>query len=126
MKVLVVDDERDIKDLYLQRFRKEIRGGELEMIFAFSGNEALEVMGTLNPMDIVLLLSDINMPGMTGFDLLALVKEKYPYLTVFMVSAYGDLSNMNKAKSLGASDFITKPVDFNLLKEKIFHNKFAS
>ncbi len=120
MKILVVDDEIDIQDLYLQRFRKEIRSGELELLFAFSGKEALGVMETMHPMDVVLLLSDINMPGMTGFDLLKLVKEKYSYLTVFMVSAYGDVSNMSKATELGANDFITKPVDFALLREKIF------
>ena len=120
MKILVVDDERDIKELYLQRFRKEIRNGDISFMFAFSGNEALDVMGTLHPMDVVLLLSDINMPGMTGFDLLKIAKEKYPWLTIFMVSAYGDESNVGKAKTLGASEFFTKPVDFTLLRQKIF------
>lgn len=119
MKILVADDEPDVKDLYLQRFRKEIRNGEISFLFAFSGKEALDLMGTLHPMDIVLLLSDINMPGITGFDLLKLAKEKYPYLSVFIVSAYGDEKNMNKAKELGAADFFTKPVDFNLLRQKI-------
>ena len=120
MKILVVDDERDIQELYLQRFRKEIRNGDINFLFAFSGNEALEVMATLHPMDVVMLLSDINMPGMTGFDLLKIAKEKYPWLTIFMVSAYGDESNMGKAKMLGAAEFFTKPVDFTLLRQKIF------
>jgi DNA-binding NtrC family response regulator len=121
MKILVVDDEQDIEQLYRQRFRKEISSGELNLLFAFSVSEALEIMSHLDPMDVVLLLSDINMPGMTGFDLLKIVKEKYPYLTAFMVSAYGDAANITKAKTLGADDFITKPVDFNLLRQKIFN-----
>ncbi|HYV93430.1 MAG TPA: response regulator [Chitinophagales bacterium] len=120
MKILVVDDERDIEQLYIQRFRKEIRSGEITILFAFSGSEALELMSHLHPMDVVLLLSDINMPGMTGFDLLKVAKEKYPYITIFMVSAYGDESNAGKAKTLGADDFFTKPVDFKLLRQKIF------
>jgi len=120
MKLLIVDDERDIEQLYRLSFRKEIKEGRLQLMFAFSGSEALEVMATLEPMDVVLLLSDINMPGMTGFDLLQITKEKYPYLKIFMVSAYGDMSNQSRAKNLGADDFVTKPVDFTLLREKIF------
>src|SRR5438874_13400707 len=120
MKILVVDDERDIQELYMQRFRKEIRNGDISFLFAFSGNEALDLMAILHPMDVVMLLSDINMPGMTGFDLLKIAKEKYPWLSIFMVSAYGDESNMGKAKTLGAAEFFTKPVDFTLLRQKIF------
>ncbi|MEI7801396.1 MAG: response regulator [Bacteroidota bacterium] len=123
MKVLIVDDEMDVEQLYRQRFRKEIKAGELEMMFAFSTNEAMNVLSELAPMDVILVLSDINMPGLTGFDLLKFTKEKYPHLNVVMVSAYGDADNMNKASSLGASGFLTKPVDFNLLKEKIFSLK---
>lgn len=125
MKILVVDDEQDIEQLYRQRFRKEIRSGELNLLFAFSVPEALEVMSQLDPMDVVLLLSDINMPGMTGFDLLKIAREKYPFLTVFIVSAYGDSANITKAKTLGADDFVTKPVDFNLLRQKIFNRNFV-
>ena len=126
MKVLVVDDEKDIEQLYKQMFRKEIRSGEITLMFAFSAQEALDLMGTLHPMDIVLLLSDINMPGMSGLDLLAIVKKKYPYLNVFMVSAYGDRGNLDKAKQNGADDFLTKPVDFTLLREKIFNKKYPT
>ena len=125
MKILVVDDERDVEQLYLQRFRKEIRSGEIAILFAFSGTEALELMSQLHPMDVVLLLSDINMPGMTGFDLLKVAQEKYPYITIFMVSAYGDESNAGKAQDLGADDFFTKPVDFKLLRQKIFSHSPA-
>ncbi|MFI5171759.1 MAG: response regulator [Chitinophagales bacterium] len=120
MKLLIVDDERDIEQLYKLSFRKEIKEGNLQLLFAFSGQEAIEVMSTLQPMDIVLLLSDINMPGMTGFDLLEITKKEYPYLKIFMVSAYGDMENLSKATRLGADDFVTKPVDFNLLRDKIF------
>ncbi len=119
MKVLIVDDEMDVEQLYRQRFRKEIKAGLLELIFAFSANEAMSFLAKLAPMDVVLVLTDINMPGLTGFDLLKFTKEKYPHLNVVMVSAYGDQDNINKATSLGASGFLTKPVDFDLLKEKI-------
>lgn len=120
MKLLVVDDELDVKDMFLQRFRKEIKSGKISLVFAHSGEEALELLSQIQPTDIVLILSDINMPGMTGFDLLKIVKEKLPHLKVFMVSAYGDALNMNKAKEIGADDFIEKPVNFQLLEEKIF------
>ena len=120
MKLLIVDDELDVKDMFLQRFRKEIKSGKISLVFAHSGEEALELLSQIQPTDIVLILSDINMPGMTGFDLLKIVKEKLPHLKVFMVSAYGDALNMNKAKEIGADDFIEKPVNFTLLEEKIF------
>ena len=118
-KLLVVDDELDVKDLFLQRFRKEIKTGKFSFVFAHSGEEAIELLSQVQPMDIVLILSDINMPGMTGFDLLQQVKEKLPTLKVFMVSAYGDAANMNRAKETGADGFIEKPVNFQLLEEKI-------
>lgn len=120
MKLLVVDDELDVKDMFLQRFRKEIKAGKISLVFAHSGEEAIELLSQMQPMDIVLILSDINMPGMTGFDLLKVVKEKLPELKIFMVSAYGDAANMNKARENGADDFIEKPVNFQLLEEKIF------
>ena len=120
MKLLVVDDELDVKDMFLQRFRKEIKAGKISLVFAHSGEEAIELLSQMQPMDIVLILSDINMPGMTGFDLLKIVKEKLPELKIFMVSAYGDALNMNKAKEQGADGFIEKPVNFQLLEEKIF------
>jgi CheY-like chemotaxis protein len=120
MKLLVVDDELDVKDMFLQRFRKEIKAGKISLVFAHSGEEAIELLTQMQPMDIVLILSDINMPGMTGFDLLKIVKDKLPELKIFMVSAYGDTENMNKAREHGADDFIEKPVNFKLLEEKIF------
>jgi YesN/AraC family two-component response regulator len=120
MKILVVDDEYDVKDLYLQRFRKQIKAGTLELVFAHSAMDALELLSAVNESDCMLILSDINMPEMTGFDLLLKVKELKPEIKVFMVSAYGDSENMEKAKSFGADDFIVKPVDFKLLEDKLF------
>ncbi len=120
MKILVVDDETDVQILFQQRFRKEIRKGEMEFVFAFSGEEAMEYLNE-NPHEAVLILSDINMPGMSGLELLAHIKENYkkPPPVVMMITAYGDADNFNRAKSLGADDFLTKPVDFKMLKEKL-------
>jgi len=119
MKILVVDDERDIQTLFEQRFRKEIREKSLEFVFAFSGEEALAYLNN-HEHEAVLILSDINMPGMSGLELLGHIKQKYhkPPPMVMMITAYGDAENFNMAKQLGADDFLTKPVDFTLLKEK--------
>jgi CheY-like chemotaxis protein len=120
MKILVVDDEHDVKTLFQQRFRKEIRKGELNFMFAFSGEEALEALRDMEQ-EAVLILSDINMPGMSGLQLLEKIKKNFvaPPPIVMMVTAYGDEENYNTAKSLGADDFLTKPVDFKLLKDKL-------
>jgi two-component system, chemotaxis family, chemotaxis protein CheY len=120
MKILVVDDEKDIKALFEQRFRKEIRTGEMEFAFAFSGEEALNYIN-VHEHEVVLILSDINMPGMSGLVLLEKIKHMFaiPPPVVMMITAYGDSENYSKAMQLGADDFLTKPVDFNLLKEKL-------
>jgi len=120
MKILVVDDEKDVQVLFEQRFRKEIKNGEMELVFAFSGEEALEFMKD-HEHEAVLILSDINMPGMSGLELLQHIKEKYekPPPIVMMITAYGDDENYNYAMKLGADDFLTKPVDFISLKEKL-------
>ena len=120
MKILVVDDEQDVQTLFQQRFRKEIRKGELDFVFAFSGEEALKTLRTMEQ-EAVLILSDINMPGMSGLQLLEIIKKDFiaPPPVVMMVTAYGDEENFNTAKKLGADDFLTKPVDFKLLKEKL-------
>ena len=120
MKILVVDDEKDIQPLFLQRFRREIRNGELDFIFAYSGEEALTCMEKYKS-EAVLILSDINMPGMSGLELLKNIKQKHhkPPPVVMMITAYGDADNYKSAMELGADDFITKPVDFSALKEKI-------
>jgi len=120
MKILVVDDEKDVQVLFEQRFRKEIKNGEMELVFAFSGEEAMQYMQA-NEHEAVLILSDINMPGMSGLELLRHIKEKYekPPPIVMMITAYGDDENYNQAMQLGADDFLTKPVDFTSLKEKL-------
>lgn len=120
MKILVVDDEKDMETLFQQRFRKEIRDKEVEFAFASSGEEALRYLEHLRH-EAVLILSDINMPGMSGLELLRHIKEKYenPPPVVMMITAYGDTDNYNQAMKLGADEFLTKPVDFNLLKEKL-------
>jgi CheY-like chemotaxis protein len=123
MKILVVDDETDVKDLFQQRFRKEIRTGQMDFDFAFSGEEALDYLNK-HKQKAVLILSDINMPGMSGLELLEHIKSKYhkPPPTVMMITAYDDEENYNTAKRLGADDFLTKPLDFKLLKDKLLVN----
>ena len=124
MKILVVDDEKDVRDLFLQRFRKEIRRDEFQFVFAYSGEEALQLLNSMEH-DSILILSDINMPGMSGLDLLAKIKQTYqaPPPVVMMITAYGDDENFITAKSLGADDFLTKPLDFKLLKDKLLNIK---
>ncbi len=120
MKILVVDDEQDVQVLFEQRFRKEIKAGEMQFVFAFSGENALAYLNQ-HEHEAVLILSDINMPGMSGLDLLEKIKKTYikPPPIVMMITAYGDAENFNMAKNLGADDFLTKPLDFTLLKEKL-------
>ena len=119
-KILVVDDERDIQILFEQHFRKEIKRGEINFVFSFSGEEALTFINE-HEQEAVLILSDINMPGMSGLELLGHIKEKYskPPPVVMMITAYGDSYNYRLAMQLGADDFLTKPLDFNSLKEKL-------
>ena len=120
MRVLVVDDEKDVQTLFEQRFRKEIRSGEMQFSFALSGEEALQYLHRLQQ-EAVLILSDINMPGMSGLELLQRIKEEHatPPPVVMMITAYGDDENYNQAMKLGADDFLSKPVDFAQLKDKL-------
>ena len=120
MKILVVDDEQDVKILFEQRFRKEIKEKEMEFVFAFSGEDALVYLNQ-HEHEAVLILSDINMPGMSGLQLLEQIKQRYhkPPPMVMMITAYGDKENYDTAMQLGADDFLTKPVDFTSLKEKL-------
>ena len=120
MKILVVDDEADVQPLFIQRFRKEIKSGEFDFSFALSGEEALNYLHSAHS-EIVLILSDINMPGMTGIELLSRIRHEYetPPPVVMMITAYGDEENRTQAMTNGANDFLTKPLDFNLLKEKL-------
>lgn len=121
MKILVVDDEIDIQELFLQKFRKEIKKGEVSFSFSISGEDALEYLHK-HESEAILILSDINMPGMSGIELLRVIREKTskPKPIVMMITAYGDDETRNKAVSLGADDFLNKPLDFSDLKERLF------
>ena len=120
MQILVVDDETDVRDLFQQRFRREIRSGELSFNFAFSGEEALAYLRA-RPSEVLLILSDINMPGMSGLELLGHVRDEghMPPTTMMMITAYGDDNSRQEALGLGATDFLTKPLDFAVLRQKL-------
>ncbi|UOE51841.1 response regulator [Mucilaginibacter sp. SMC90] len=122
MKILVVDDEADVQPLFLQRFRKEIKSGEVEFNFAQSGEEALLFLDKYRS-QVILILSDINMPGMSGLELLRNIRHSYekPPPVVMMITAYGDDENYKQSMELGANDFLTKPLDFTNLKDKLKH-----
>jgi YesN/AraC family two-component response regulator len=122
MKLLVVDDEHDVEMLFRQKFRKEIRSGTLELEFALSGAEALRMLEDENPPEFVYIFSDINMPGMSGLDLLEKVKKDYPQISISMISAYGDSDYHKKAIASGAKEFFTKPIDFQSLKDEILNH----
>lgn len=119
MKFLVVDDEQDVEMLFRQRFRKEVRQGLVELEFAFSGQDALDFLQSKEPPDVVYIFSDINMPGMSGLELLEKVKNQFPQIQVSMISAYGDEDNYEKAIRSGAKEFFTKPIDFSTLKQEV-------
>ena len=116
---LVVDDEPDVADLFRQRFRRETRQGKYVMHFAGSGEQALERLADEFEPTLIAVLSDINMPGMDGLELLGAIKQRRPDPPVMMVTAYGDDERRRRARELGASEFINKPVDFDQLKESL-------
>ncbi len=119
MKFLIVDDEKDVEILFRQKLRKEVREGLFELEFAFSGKQALEFLRSHQPPEVMYIFSDINMPGMTGLELLDKVKAEFPRIQVSMISAYGDSENHDRAMSSGAKEFFTKPVDFDSLKAEL-------
>lgn len=119
LKALVVDDEPDVELLFTQRFRRETRKGLVDLRFAQSGAQALDFLRE-DSTDVVLVLSDINMPGMTGLELLQIVKAEFPDLRVMMVTAYDDASMQQEALSRGAEGYLTKPIDFTELKKTVF------
>jgi DNA-binding NtrC family response regulator len=126
MKLLIVDDEKDVQWLFEKKFRKEQKSGEFDMYFAYSGEEALELLKQPKMVDVKLVLTDINMPGMNGLDLLKLIKEQYSRLPVIVITAYDDAKNRMTAYRYGANDYINKPIDFEKLKDKIFRfSKFT-
>jgi DNA-binding NtrC family response regulator len=119
VRVLIVDDEPDVEILFRQQFRREVREGLYALDFALSAKAALDKLAGCMGEQIILLVSDINMPGMSGLDLLPTVKARRPNLPVFMISAYGDSQTVATALARGASKFMTKPVDFPRLKQDV-------
>ena len=119
MKILIVDDELDVEMLFRQKFRQEVKSSKIELVFAFSGKEALELLEKENPPNVMYVFSDINMPGMTGLELLEQVRIRFPQIKISMISAYGDKENHDRAMQSGAKEFFTKPIDFNSLKKEI-------
>ena len=117
--ILVVDDEPDIESLFRQQFRRDVRSGRFIMEFAASAPEALERAKTIADPSLILILSDINMPGMTGLEMLPKVKAARPNVPVIMITAYGDEATKRKALELGASGLLTKPIDFGCLRQEI-------
>ena len=119
VSLLVVDDEPDVAELFRQRFRREARQGTYVMHFAGSGEEALARLDDGIRPELIGILSDINMPGMDGLALLREIKQRWPELPVMMVTAYGDDERRRRAGEYGATEFLAKPVDFDLLKERL-------
>ena len=119
VSILVVDDEPDVAEMFRQRFRREARQGTYVMHFAASGAGALDRLAEEIQPTLLAVLSDINMPGMDGLELLGEIKQHRPDLPVMMVTAYGDHDKRRRARELGACEFITKPVDFDQLKEQL-------
>jgi CheY-like chemotaxis protein len=119
VSILVVDDESDVAELYRQRFRREVRQGTYAMHFANSGEDALDKLASGVEPTLIAILSDINMPGMDGLDLLGEIKRRYPELQVMMVTAYADDERRRRATELGAAEFLTKPIDFERLKAQL-------
>jgi CheY-like chemotaxis protein len=117
--ILVVDDETDMEDLFRQQFRRDLKAGRFEMAFATSGLAALAAIATAPAPDLILLLSDINMPGMSGLELLPRVKAMHPALPVVMITAYGDDETRRKAAEGGAEGLMSKPIDFGALRADI-------
>ena len=117
--VLVVDDEPDVEALFRQQFRRDLRSQRFMMDFANSANDALKRIASPIEQSLILILSDINMPGMTGLEMLPKVKEMRPEVPVIMITAYGDPDTKRRAMENGASGLLTKPIDFTLLREEI-------
>ena len=117
--VLVVDDEPDVEALFRQQFRRDLRAQRFAMDFANSAADALSRIAATIGQSLILILSDINMPGMTGLEMLPKVKAARPNVPVIMITAYGDEATKKKAAELGAAGLLTKPIDFGLLREEI-------
>lgn len=117
--ILVVDDEPDVEALFRQQFRRDLRAGRFQMEFAPSATEALRLAAEVRDPSLILILSDINMPGMSGLDMLPKVRAEHPDVPVIMITAYGDAETRRKAIERGATGLLTKPIDFALLRQQI-------
>lgn len=124
--ILVVDDEPDVEALFRQQFRRDLRSGRFVMQFALSAAEALRQIAEVEGVSLILILSDINMPGMTGLELLPLAKKARPDVPVIIITAYGDAETMRKAIESGAEELLTKPLDFGALRQAIDRRVGAS
>ena len=117
--ILVVDDESDVEILFLQQFRRDLKSGRFVMEFASSATAALERAKTIAEPALSLILSDVNMPGMSGLEMLPKVKAERPNVPVIMITAYGDEDTRRRAFDQGAVGLLTKPIDFALLRQEI-------
>ena len=117
--VLVVDDEPDVEELFRQQFRRDLRAQRFVMDFAASAADALRRIAEPIEQTLILILSDINMPGMTGLEMLPMAREMRPEVPIIMITAYGDPETKRKAMEGGATGLISKPIDFALLREQI-------
>ena len=117
--VLVVDDETDVETLFRQRFRRELRSGDVIMRFAETGRAALDVLETIDP-DVIMIFSDIEMPEMNGLELLERVRHRWPHMRVYLATAYDSPSYTQRAADLGAHGYFTKPLDFSALRQIMF------
>jgi CheY-like chemotaxis protein len=117
--ILVVDDEPDVEVLFRQQFRRDLRAGRFNMEFTQSAPKALEIMSAAEDASLILILSDINMPGMSGLDLLPKAKAARPDVPIIMITAYGDAETKRKALEGGAEALLTKPIDFGALRAEI-------
>lgn len=117
--ILVVDDEPDVEALFRQQFRRDLRAGRFQMEFAPSASDALKLAAEVRDPSLILILSDINMPGMSGLDMLPKVRAEHPHVPVIMITAYGDAETRRKAIERGAIGLLTKPIDFALLRQQI-------
>ena len=117
--IVVVDDEPDVESMFRQNFRRDLRSGRFLMEFALSAQAALEQMKAIPDPSLILILSDINMPGMSGLEMLPKVKAERPNVPVIMITAYGDEATKKRATELGAAGLLPKPIDFSLLRQEI-------
>jgi CheY-like chemotaxis protein len=119
MVILVIDDEPDVEALFRQQFRRDLRAGRFAMEFSQSASAALQYISDADASSLTLILSDINMPGMSGLELLPKAKAAKPDVPIIMISAYGDAETRQKALASGADDLFTKPLDFAILRDAI-------